>query len=58
MLMIKVAAALLLLFGSGLIFHALVAMDAPTSGLRLLARRPAPKPTASPSREASLRHAA
>ena len=39
MLMIKVAAALLLLLGSGLIFRALVAMDAPTLRPRLLARR-------------------
>ena len=37
--MIKVAAALLLLLGSGLIFRALVAMDAPTLRPRLLARR-------------------
>ena len=38
--MIKVAAGLLLLLGSGLIFRALVAMDAPTLRPRLLARRP------------------
>ena len=37
--MIKVAAALLLLLGSGLIFKALVEMDAPTLRLRPLKRR-------------------
>ena len=40
MLMIKVAAALLLLLGSGLIFRALVALDAPTLRPRPLVRRP------------------
>lgn len=58
MLMIKVAAAFLLLLGSGLIFHALVAMDAPNSGLRLLSRRPAAKPAAAPSDEVPFRQAA
>jgi len=38
--MIKVVAAFLLLLGSGLIFKALVEMDAPTLRLRPLARRP------------------
>ena len=36
--MIKVAAAFLLLLGSGLIFTALVRMDAPNLGLRPLKR--------------------
>ena len=39
MLMIKVAAAMLLLLGSGLVFKALVAMDAPTLRLRSVRRR-------------------
>lgn len=38
--MIKVVAAFFLLLGSGLIFRALVAMDAPIPRLRPLARRP------------------
>jgi hypothetical protein len=41
-LLIKVVAALLLLLGSGLIFKALVEMDAPTFGPRSLPRRPLP----------------
>ena len=41
MLMIKVAAAFLLAFGSGLIFWALVEMDRPALGPRLLRRRAA-----------------
>jgi hypothetical protein len=44
--MIKVVAALLLLLGSGLIFRALVAMDAPSLGPRPLARRPVSSPAA------------
>lgn len=40
-MMIKVAAAFLLVFGSGLIFWALVEMDAPALGPRLLRRREA-----------------
>jgi hypothetical protein len=39
--MIKVAAAFLLVFGSGLIFWALVEMDRPALGPRLLRRRSA-----------------
>jgi hypothetical protein len=39
--MIKVAAAFLLAFGSGLIFWALVEMDKPALGPRLLRRRSA-----------------
>jgi hypothetical protein len=41
-LMIKVAAAMLLLLGSGLIFKALVEMDAPFLRLRPATRRPRP----------------
>jgi hypothetical protein len=41
--MIKVVAAFFLLLGSGLIFHALVAMDAPNLGPKRLARRPLPQ---------------
>jgi hypothetical protein len=44
--MIKVAAALLLLLGSGLIFRALVALDAPNLRPRSLARRPSARPAA------------
>jgi hypothetical protein len=40
--MIKVAAALLLLLGSGLIFKALVEMDAPKLRLRPLKRKALP----------------
>jgi hypothetical protein len=57
-LMLKVAAAFLLLLGSGLIFHALVAMDAPTFHPRLLKRRPVSGPTSTEPTEASLRRAA
>ena len=56
--MLKVAAAFLLLLGSGLIFHALVAMDAPSFHPRILKRRPASGPTSSEPTEASLRRAA
>ena len=45
MLMIKVAAAFLLLVGSGLIFRALVAMDAPQLRLRLRPLRRGSLPT-------------
>jgi hypothetical protein len=38
--MIQIAAAVLLLLGSGLIFKALVEIDAPTARPRPLARRP------------------
>ena len=41
MLMIKVVAAFLLALGSGLIFWALVEMDQPALGPRLLRRRSA-----------------
>ena len=58
MLMIKVAAALLLLLGSGLIFQALVAMDAPTLRPRLLARRPTSRPAADDEPAVALRRAA
>jgi len=57
-LMIKVAAALLLLLGSGLIFRALVALDAPTLRPRSLARRPTSSPAADDERDVSLRPAA
>jgi len=57
-LMIKVAAAFLLLLGSGLIFHALVAMDAPTLRPRSLARRPTPTPATDDGLEVTLRRAA
>jgi hypothetical protein len=58
--MLKVVAALLLLFGSGLIFHALVAMDAPSfHPPRLLKRRPLRDARATPEpADASLRRAA
>ena len=55
--MIKVAAALLLLLGSGLIFQALVAMDAPTLRPRSLARRPS-SPVAEDELAVPLRRAA
>ncbi len=58
MLMLKVAAALLLLLGSGLIFQALVAMDAPTFHPRLLKRRRVSGPTSNEATEAPLRRAA
>jgi hypothetical protein len=56
--MIKVAAALLLLLGSGLIFQALVAMDAPTLRPRLLSRRPTSRPAAEDEPTVTLRRAA
>jgi len=56
--MIKVAAALLLLLGSGLIFRALVAMDAPTLRPRSLARRPTSSPAAEDELAVTLRRAA
>ena len=58
MLIIKVAAALLLLLGSGLIFGALVALDAPTLRLRSLARRSKSSPVAEDEPAPSLRRAA
>ena len=58
MLIIKVAAALLLLLGSGLIFRALVALDAPTLRPRSLARRLTSGPPAEDEPAASLRRAA
>ena len=58
MLMIKVAAALLLLLGSGLIFKALVAMDAPLLRLRPVARRPASDPAVNEDLAVTLRRAA
>jgi hypothetical protein len=61
-LMIKVAAAMLLLLGSGLIFKALVAMDAPTLPLRplrpLRRRALATAPAGQIEEPAPLRHAA
>ena len=57
MLMIKVAAAFLLLVGSGLVFWALVEMDRPSVGPRLLRRRTT-TPTADADSPASLRRAA
>jgi len=56
--MIKVAAALLLLLGSGLIFRALVAMDAPGLRPRPLARRPTSSPAADEDFAVTLRRAA
>jgi hypothetical protein len=56
--MIKVAAALLLLLGSGLIFRALVAMDAPTLRPRSLARRPTSSLEADDDLAVTLRRAA
>ncbi len=58
MLMIKIAAAFLLLLGSGLIFRALVAMDAPTLGPRALARRLTPRHAAEDEVAVPLRRAA
>jgi len=57
-LIIKVAAALLLLLGSGLIFSALVALDAPTLRPRSLARRLMSGPAAEDEPAESLRRAA
>jgi hypothetical protein len=56
--MIKVAAALLLLLGSGLIFRALVAMDAPGLRPRPLARRPTSTPPVDDDLALTLRRAA
>jgi len=56
--MIKVVAAFLLLLGSGIIFKALVAMDAPNLRLRPLPRRPLPKSLTEEEAEAPLRRAA
>jgi len=56
--MIKVAAALLLLLGSGLIFKALVEMDAPNLRLRPLRRIPPPTHGAEAEEPVSLRRAA
>ena len=56
--MIKVAAALLLLLGSGLIFKALVAMDAPSLRLRPLRRSPSPAGATEADEPVSLRRAA
>ncbi len=58
MLMIKVAAALLLVLGSGLIFKALVAMDAPSLRLRSIPRRPVPAVPLDGETAISLRRAA
>lgn len=58
MLMIKVASAVLLLLGSGLIFRALVAMDAPTLRPRSLTRRPTSGPVAGEELAVTLRRAA
>jgi hypothetical protein len=57
-LMIKVAAAMLLLLGSGLIFKALVEMDAPTLRLRPLKRRASLAPGQAIDEPAPLRRAA
>ena len=56
--MIKVAAALLLVLGSGLIFKALVAMDAPVLRLRSVTPRPASDPAAGEDLAVTLRRAA
>lgn len=56
--MIKVAAALLLVLGSGLIFKALVAMDAPSLRLRSIPRRPVPAVPLDGETAISLRRAA
>ena len=56
--MIKVAAALLLLLGSGLIFKALVEMDAPKLRLRPLRRMPMPTEATEADEPVSLRRAA
>ena len=58
MLMLKVVSALLLLLGSGIIFHALVAMDAPTFHPRLLKRRPISGAPSNEPAEVPLRRAA
>ena len=56
--MIKVAAALLLLLGSGLIFKALVEMDAPNLRLRPLRQTPLPTGASEADEPVSLRRAA
>jgi hypothetical protein len=56
--MLKVVSALLLLLGSGIIFHALVAMDAPTFHPRLLKRRTIPGTASDEPAESPLRRAA
>ena len=56
--MIKVAAALLLLLGSGLIFKALVEMDAPNLRLRPLRRTSLPAEVTEADEPVSLRRAA
>jgi hypothetical protein len=56
--MIKVAAALLLLLGSGLIFNALVRMDAPNLRLRPLKRSSLRPEAAEADESATLRRAA
>lgn len=58
MLMIKVVAALLLLLGSGLIFKALVAMDAPAFRPRPLPRHPTANPAVDDDLALTLRRAA
>ena len=56
--MIKLVAAIFLLLGSGIIFEALVAMDAPTLRPRPLARRSGPRRRTDDDAEVSLRRAA
>jgi hypothetical protein len=56
--MIKIVAALLLLLGSGLIFRALVAMDAPAFRPRPIPRRPTASPAADDDLALTLRRAA
>jgi hypothetical protein len=56
--MIKVAAALLLLLGSGLIFKALVEMDAPALRQRPLKRGPFASGRSNRAEEPALRRAA
>ena len=58
MLMIKIVAGLLLLLGSGLIFRALVAMDAPSFRPRPIPRRPTASPAADDDLALTLRRAA
>ena len=58
MLMIKVAAAFLLLLGSGLIFKALVEMDAPKLRLRPLKRSALPTEVGEAEEAVSMRRAA
>jgi hypothetical protein len=56
--MIKLVAAVFLVLGSGLIFKALVQMDAPTFGPRPLARRPFQSRARDEDAPAALRRAA